>query len=175
MQGNVQPWGSATLYRRGMDVQRFHTHQMVFPETVGRHTANVIGLLLHFYSPNLPSAELLARAALHDVPEALTGDLPAPIKSSAPPEFIEYLEEMERDIYVGMTTPYPGLTEEEETLLKIADYVDLVLTANREARLGNEAFNSVVANGKMLITKYAQGSQFSEHIAENLDNILEKL
>jgi 5'-deoxynucleotidase YfbR-like HD superfamily hydrolase len=85
----------------------------------------VIIILLH---PN-PSIALLKAAILHDAPERVTGDFPAPIKW-ANPVIGQALEFMERRIFDAVLgyDPIAALDDDEKEWLKAADSFDLWLT-----------------------------------------------
>lgn len=139
---------SIPAWRAGNAVKRYHTQPRLIPETVGHHSANVCAILLHL-DPSC-SRNLLLAALQHDLPEALTGDIPAPAKwkSSSLQASLSILEN-EWGKEHGITTP--NLTAEEHELLKLADILDLTLSSLEECRLGNSYAKDLVAKGQRII------------------------
>ena len=134
-----------TEIRRGYNVKRFHTTKRLQEETVGHHSANVAAILLRL-DPDC-SRNLLVAALVHDVPEAYTGDVPAPCKWDNP-HIKEGLNECERAYMQEYELPWPELTEEEQKLLKVADMLELVISCVEELNMGNSYAKTLVRNGQ---------------------------
>lgn len=130
--------------RAGMAVRRYHTRLRIKEETVGHHSANVCAILLRL-DPNV-SRELLINALLHDVPEFYTGDVPAPAKWGHP-EVKAALEDAEDHFKTEHSIPEYYMTEDDRTMLKLADMLDLVLSSYEEANLGNKYAEYVASVG----------------------------
>ena len=129
------------LYNAG-DVKRLHTVNTLQTQTVGQHV----------YGSQIIAVELLNRAIeegievravavliallLHDAPEVVTGDIPAPTKRAMPGLNAE-LDKMEFDFYEKLNIEVPELTKAEADIVKSADVLDLMMTCVRERRLGN--------------------------------------
>ena len=67
------------IYEAGA-VMRYHTKRTDNRQTVADHTWGACVILLWLYVPVSPPADLMARMLVHDVPELITGDTPAPAK-----------------------------------------------------------------------------------------------
>lgn len=122
----------ATLMRDAAAIDRYHTHRTHRRQSVGEHSFGVMMLIQQVY----PEArkELYLAAMHHDLPEFITGDIPAPVKRSAP-HFAVMLEELEKS-----TAPLYqdfGLSAFEEAVLKWCDTMELVLWCLEELHLGS--------------------------------------
>lgn len=133
-----------TEFRRGNNVKRFHTTRRIQGETVGHHSANVCAILLRLY-PNI-SRDLLVAALVHDLPEQVTGDIPAPAKWG---DLIlrDCLYDAETEFINDNDIPDPELTPQELSMLKIADMTDLVLSCLEEINMGNKHARELLNNG----------------------------
>lgn len=126
-----------TAIRRGNAVMRMHSEHPINRENVGHHTANLIGLIIAVYSPTVPPASLLVAAAMHDLPEAETGDVPATTKWRSP-VIKKELTRLEQEFYEEQKLPNPDflLTPEESNLLSVLDSYDLMLWCLDQASRG---------------------------------------
>lgn len=125
------------LYRGGQ-VRRFHVHPTVRQQNVAEHTYGVVALV-YVLADMRPSPELVLAALLHDTPEQVTGDVPSPTKREMRMNW-DYIEKQIMDRF-GLPTVV--LSEEDKRLLKLADIMDGMLFAGREAALGNTALREV--------------------------------
>lgn len=112
------------LILRGGGVTRYHCEQTVQHQRVDTHTWRLLAILLHIRP--MASRELIVAALYHDVPEALVGDVPAPIKRV--PGVREALAGLERHFidFTGIANE-EDLPEADLALLKCADYLELAL------------------------------------------------
>ena len=133
-----------TEIRKGFNVKRFHTSNRIQAETNGHHSANVCAIILRI-DPNC-SRDVLIAALMHDVPEAYTGDVPAPFKWENP-DAKHALEVGEMDYVDKHSIPHPHLTDGQMQLLKFADMMDLVLSSLEEMGRGNNYARELVTNG----------------------------
>jgi 5'-deoxynucleotidase YfbR-like HD superfamily hydrolase len=129
-----------TYIRKGMNVQRFHTTNLIVGETVGHHSANVAMLCMQI----LPEcrAELIAAALVHDLAEQYTGDVPAQAKwaSAALKAALDGMEdEYQRFSY--------DLTPRELRVLKQADMLDLCFKCLDELYMGNRTVLPMLHRG----------------------------
>jgi hypothetical protein len=90
-------------------IKRFQTHRLQMPKSVAEHSFRVAALYAY-----LGGKELLA-ALLHDAEEAMTGDLPSPIKKE-----LQGLEKFE-----ALRPQFEDV--EEKKLGKLCDRLELVL------------------------------------------------
>jgi 5'-deoxynucleotidase YfbR-like HD superfamily hydrolase len=129
------------IYEAGA-VRRYHAKRVLVDQTVADHSWGVMIILLWLYYPNLPSAKLFQLAAMHDVPELITGDIPAPAKwrSAALREAVNLLEcEIAMDL--GLPLNY------DDPILVFADNAELVMHCLAELRMGNKDFQSTYEKG----------------------------
>ena len=129
-------------------VTRFHTMRTLHRQTVAEHAWGVAAVLLWLHAPHLPSAALLRAALLHDLPEVVTGDVPAPAKwdNAALSAALDMAEQAFHEAH-GTADVMSALTLEEHDLLKFADMAELVLYTLAEAALGNRAALVVARRG----------------------------
>lgn len=130
------------LLRNAARVLRCHNARSIHQQTVGEHTFGVLALLATVY----PQARALVwQAALyHDVPESVTGDVPAPTKWRH-----KQLEEALRAVEDSVKQEYELhilLTEHEKRVLKFCDYMELALFAIEECDSGNSHMASMARN-----------------------------
>lgn len=119
------------LYNAGA-VKRWHTVRTIQDQTVADHSWGVISILLQICEP---SVQLLHVAAFHDMAEASSGDIPAPIKW-AYPKLGAALDEVEKDFNETHRLDME-LNAYEHQLLKWADMMELVMFTTTEIQLGN--------------------------------------
>lgn len=126
----------------GAAVTRYHTCDLIKPETVGHHSHGVAMLCL-VIDP-IASRQLLASALIHDLAEQFTGDIPSPIKRNL--GISKDVAKMEENILrtAGIETPVLNLYE--KAVLKLADTAHGALKCAREINLGNESMRPVFEN-----------------------------
>lgn len=130
------------LFRDAAAVKRYHTKRVLREQTLGAHSFDMLTLLLVVY-PECRKEVMLA-CIHHDLPELITGDIPAPIKR-ADVMLAKRLDMLE----VGIAHLYKdfNLTEEEAAMLKWADRMELVLWCLEEYRLGNTFVGATIRRG----------------------------
>lgn len=128
--------------RRGGRVKRFHGFHLLMENTVGHHTFNLMGILYVCVPDGKLASRLLVAAMLHDVPECITGDVPAPFKRNV--TGLREAMQAEEDRLLGCygITP-PTLYPEEERWLKLADSLDGAYHCLEERRLGNTTLDRI--------------------------------
>ena len=136
------------VVRKGNQVKRYHTVNLLVPETVGHHSANVAGILIAIFHPVNPNGNLLCAALTHDWAEQFTGDVPATAKWISP-SLAHAVKQMEEAWHEAIPLPRPGitLTNDEEALLKFADTYDLVVKCEEEIAMGNQEMAEVLFRG----------------------------
>lgn len=133
----MDPLVEARLYRDAGAVTRYHTQRTIRRQTVAEHSFGVCMLIRQVW-PDC-SRNLLFAAMHHDLPELMTGDIPAPVKR-AHPQMDTYLEEFEASLHpLFYDTVF--MDAEELALLKWADTMELVLWCLEEFRMGNKQTN----------------------------------
>lgn len=166
--------------RKGLGVSRYHQRYTAVKDTVGKHSAGVATLLLLLHRPTMPRAQLLAAALVHDVPEAITGDIPSPAKRAMSYDARAALNKQEEDMLEvhGLNWSLDGV---EKSLLKLADSLDGLIFCTEERNRGNK---EVVEVGEVYVGYVNEllvrhGSMFMErldltHINELSLNIIDQ-
>jgi 5'-deoxynucleotidase YfbR-like HD superfamily hydrolase len=121
------------FYQRGSEVSRYHTVHTLQRETVGHHSHGVV-VLCKILCPDA-SADLLWTAAIHDLAEHHTGDIPSPSKRKY--GIGQQVSELEDQLLDAAGLTMPNLTEQEKRILKLADIAQGALFCSREIGLGN--------------------------------------
>jgi 5'-deoxynucleotidase YfbR-like HD superfamily hydrolase len=129
-------------------VRRFQTHRLQAPKSVAEHSFRVAALYAY-----LGGTEILA-ALLHDAEEAITGDLPSPIKKT--------LTGLEK--YEALRPQFQN--ENEKRLGKLADRLELVLDLR-------EQLEDTGKLPKRLMTIYEDELEASLELARELGKIKE--
>lgn len=142
----MKPLTEATLYRDAADVVRYHTKRTHRQQTVGAHSFNML-LLISQVAPDARK-EVFIAVMHHDLPELMTGDIPAPIK-----KMHDLLGPLMDTIEAGLAPLFRdcGLTHEEERLVKWADRMELVLWCLEEYRMGNTYAGETASKGLMWV------------------------
>jgi len=121
--------------RKGMGVRRYHTYHTHDTDTVGKHSAGVATFLI-LMNEQMPRAELLAAALMHDIPEGTMGDIPSPAKKAMPPDAVIALAHEEKQMLIDRNLFF-WLTESEVRQMKLADCFDGLMFCVEERRRGN--------------------------------------
>jgi 5'-deoxynucleotidase YfbR-like HD superfamily hydrolase len=130
---NMKALVKATLFRDAGNVRRYHTQRTLRQQTVAEHSFGVLMLVLQVEP--IVSLHLIKAVCHHDLPELMTGDIPAPAKR-AHPQMDTYLEEFEASLE-PLYYDTQWLNHDEQALLKWADTMELVLWCLEEWRMGN--------------------------------------
>lgn len=125
----------------GTTVQRYHAVPTIQRQTVGEHSARValIANLLqsrHGSDHAVNHWALILQALVHDLPEGVFGDIPAPVKRGMSPELRKLVNEQEEELLHDCKLSVL-LTSRQEKLLKLADSLEGVLFCRTELLLGN--------------------------------------
>lgn len=130
--------------RNAGHVRRYHTLQTIGHQTVAEHSYFLTMILLEL-TQGQASCRLIKAALFHDLPEVITGDIPATAKWKSPCLVTE-LKAME-DEFEDEHDLFVALTDEEKLLLKFADMSELVLYSLDQLRLGNRNMLEVGMRG----------------------------
>lgn len=156
-----------TELRFGGNVSRYHCERTIRTQRVSEHSHGVAVILCFITEP---SVNLLKAALFHDLNEKRVGDMPAPIKW-ANPKIQEFLDEAgkkaDKELEISVK-----LSAVEETLLKIADYLEAAFFCLEERTMGNCYVNPIMAN---LIWFFHSRTDFSLVPALELKAIFEML
>jgi 5'-deoxynucleotidase YfbR-like HD superfamily hydrolase len=132
----------ADLYQRvlfvldGGWVKRFHPITTIKDITVGHHQYGV-AWLCYLLSDGKASANLLMSALSHDLPEQVLGDMPSPGKRLLGIEPGLFSKSENTLLEDNLCAFHKLLSEEEHNTLKLADYLEGMLSLVQERRLGN--------------------------------------
>ena len=126
-----------TAILKSATVQRYHTENTVHKQSVGEHTYDVMWLV-YLLTNGAPSVSLLLAALMHDTPEYVTGDIPAPVKSNSP-AVKHACDDLEAEWFeiIGIEDASDQLTKREKKILKTADVLSGCLFCMNEWLRGN--------------------------------------
>lgn len=133
----------------GGETERYHTVRTLYKETVGQHSFEVA--LYCYLMVEKPSVNLILAALMHDLAEHQTGDAPSNAKRKY--NLRSQYKAIEAGIMqdIGLVVP---LTEAEERILKVADYIQGMSFCVREMQMGNRKM-------KVIFDRYS--SYFDEY------------
>lgn len=140
----------ATWFRNSLNplrdmgmTKRMHIKRTIKEQTVAEHSYHV-AMLVWKLCDKEPSAELLKACLFHDLAEAVTGDIPAPVKWLSPTIKAELIEmEDAFNKYYGLEV---SLSPKEEIILKWADSLELMWHCVDEMQMGNRNVQDVYDN-----------------------------
>jgi len=118
------------------DVLRYHAAGFRNQQTLAQHQWEVATILPHIYENC--SLELLKWALIHDVGEAFTGDIPAPVKKRVP-ELKVILDKLEKEHLESLGVIVYNVSAEEKLALKWADYLSGMYWCRKCLRQGDRA------------------------------------
>jgi 5'-deoxynucleotidase YfbR-like HD superfamily hydrolase len=126
------------LIRAAARVERMHINPTLHKQTVGEHTFGVLWLAHLIIAPRVLSSALISVIMVHDVPEAITGDVPAPTIHKYE-DIRTGLEQADRDILKRFRLSMPELllTEWEAQVFKFCDRAEFALFMLEEVSDGN--------------------------------------
>lgn len=132
---------------------RFNSTPVLRTENVAEHSWYVAYIGMHLWTLcgrqgiHLDLGDILAKCILHDLDEALTGDIPRPFKYHTP-KIRELLEDASNEIFTDYvdSTAFPvelvdywrdAKMDATGLVVKMADLVSVVSYATEEVRMGN--------------------------------------
>lgn len=122
-------------------VYRWNYHPRIRTENVAEHSFWVTLISMELGRiRGLGDAEmgqLLSAALVHDMAEAITGDLPAPVKRS------RSWEDVERASIQELEACMPGIPDALVRLVKLADLISAAMYATMEVDMGNTMFKRI--------------------------------
>ncbi len=126
--------------RKAGAVGRYHTTTTIRTQSVGEHSFGV-ALLVLYLNPKA-SSRLLSACLWHDLPELVTGDIPAPVKWGCKDlvDVLERLEQQFRDRHRLNVV----LTNAEERMLRFCDMCECVLWCKEEVEMGNTTVEPII-------------------------------
>lgn len=126
-------------------VTRYHTAPTIVDQSVGHHSF-MVAMMCHWLTDGKCSKNLLVAALSHDLPEINTGDIPAPAKMFHGEDHkaaIRHYEEM----FLRAHGLLVELTDEEDTVLRWADTLELIAHCIKESLMGNRYARSIALKG----------------------------
>lgn len=134
------------------NIKRFSTHIVNHPQFVSMHIHNVVHICKYIFDcdhPNCDELTLLKKALFHDLPEAGTGDISAPVKNKNENIKLqikeiekEALKELLSDLNNNQKEEYARLSMEckqgvEGEIVALADIIDRLIYLYIELSSGN--------------------------------------
>jgi HD domain-containing protein len=129
-EGKVSLINNVLQARAGGAVQRCHTVRHLGSYSNAEHSWGVAMLILQLF-PECP--HLLKYALVHDIPEGVTGDVPAPVKKDG-------FSDAEFEDYILREWDLPQLSDlnaADGLVLKTCDKLELWLWTREQGMLGN--------------------------------------
>jgi 5'-deoxynucleotidase YfbR-like HD superfamily hydrolase len=122
-------------------VRRYHTWPVIYDQTVGEHSWNVMRLHYEIFH-NLPS-HVAIYILYHDAGELKVGDPPYPIKRNNP-ALKQEMDRVEEEALRELGITLPDLTNYEKLRVKLCDALDCKEYAFEELAMGNTTFEVVI-------------------------------
>lgn len=118
-------------------VRRLHVHRVIGGYDIAQHTFNALCLLRLLNEE--ADRELFWALLVHDLPERLTGDIPAPVKWVGGWFNRDQYEEIEKSILqgIGFGSDFK-LSEKNQMWLKFIDACEFYMTCLDQEMLGNQ-------------------------------------
>jgi hypothetical protein len=123
-------------------VRRCHTYYVIGEYNVGIHTFNMLGLTRLLW-PDC-RVELLWAILEHDLPERVTGDIPATTKwrGYVHEAFSAWEDRILEEFGMG-SNHYKNLEPDEKKFLKGVDLIELWLFCKEQSQMGNKTLQAV--------------------------------
>lgn len=122
---------------------RWNYHPRIHQETVDKHSYwTAVYTLRMLKDDDFSGHEMLQvvkYALFHDAAEAITGDLPGPVKRG------RSWEDVEGAALAEMEYREPYISEREKKIVKAADLISALVYADEEVRMGNWYFKQIRA------------------------------
>jgi 5'-deoxynucleotidase len=176
----MRPVGQQIRKLRGLShTWRFNYHPRIRQESVAEHSywvALIVSYLMISKGKLGEAAAYAAAALFHDAEEAVTGDLPSPVKRG---RAWKDVEEAALDEIVGDGAMVINRSAESHKFIKMADTVSALLVADEEVKMGNTMFAQIrgelikVAYGYMDMELSQMLDEMGFHIEEGREFIKE--
>lgn len=111
------------LFKSG-GVGRYHTERLPYEQTIADHSWGMTIFVLRFHLD--PGVPLLRRIAVHDSPEQIVGDNPAPAKRRWP-DLGEALRFAEAEAELELGIEPEDLSPEDQQWVKLADAMECAI------------------------------------------------
>lgn len=126
------------FYKAGR-VKRLHCIPTVNAHTIAQHTYGALLIGLHFCETMVGRANpanVMKALLYHDIPEVVTGDIPAPVKRRS--ETVKHAVMLIEQEFNEKFNIFVELTDVEQRIVKAADSLDLAFNALHEREMGNK-------------------------------------
>lgn len=117
--------------------KRYHTIDTVRQQNVAEHTFFAMSIALVVYDKDT-ALELLPFLLVHDITEAVTGDLPATVKKEHNVVKLMF-DNIEHEVYASAGISIRPMPDDLRRKLKVCDYLEGMLYCAREIKRGNMA------------------------------------
>ena len=136
--------------RKGFAVRRLHIFEILQTYNNGNHSANAAFIAMSLANvsihQDIDCGKVAAYMLLHDLPEALVGDIPSPTKRALGPSSLSKLDELENSWYEEHNIEMPELNDCEKFVCKFSDLYEVLMFADKEVAMGNCDLQLVVKN-----------------------------
>jgi 5'-deoxynucleotidase len=119
------------------DTLRFHNHSGIDKQPISDHQWAVAMIFVQLCGDDIPSHNALMKALTHDVPEYVTGDIPAPVKWENPGVKVVF-DDMERNVEESFGIYY-ATNLREDMLIKLADMMEGCWYCIQQMKDGHQA------------------------------------
>jgi 5'-deoxynucleotidase len=178
------------IYRWGMKRNAIQENVMEHSFEVAAIAHNLAVVSKHVYGNDVDPNQVLAAALYHDASEALTGDLPSPIKyhnqkirdaykeveRTAEQEMLAMLPEELRPVYREILLE-ENLPKPVKQLVKAGDLIASLIKCKAEVNAGNKEFEKAVDDVEQRLDKMAmpEVQYFMDHFMPSFDLTLDEL
>lgn len=166
--------------RNAGETRRFHGWPVLRPQTVAEHSFHVAMIVWVLAGQEEPGIRLpLIMAALtDDLAEWITGDPPSPFSRAMEkrmPGFRDTRKEVENEVLASVQLDWGKfLTDEEQRILKLADYIDGAMYCIRERAMGNQLISPAMGTFMSYLPQYMNGAIIENEIWDYLVAAWEK-
>jgi len=161
------------MMRNAARTRRCHTQMVLHQQTIGEHTFSALAIL-DLVAPDC-SKNVWRALLYHDMPEAQTGDVPAPAKWENP-KLENALKMVEARIFRELGLSF-DLTIEEKRVVKYVDLMDLIWFTIEEVEMGNQRIVNMARRAlsavkdRELIDLSERTKKFYEYTATYLEQV----
>jgi 5'-deoxynucleotidase len=169
-----------TLYDAG-DVKRMHCIPTIRSHAIAEHVYGSLLIAVELINLNRTSAakevlnisleRVMLALMVHDAPEVVTGDVPAPVKRKYP-ALREFYDSMDTEFYLKVDIQLPQLNKIENAIVRASDTLDLGMLCLREREMGNRHpyLHRVMKN----VLDYAEEVSYIAGVTELREHLIEE-
>lgn len=159
------------LIFKSSNVKRYHIHPVIGEQNIAHHSWRLVMLL--YYIVGNPSGNLIKAALLHDVPEVVTGDTPYTAKKLSI-DLKRALDQMEQ-AFLSNNDLEIILFDNEKSILKMCDMLELIWFCREQIDLGNANFTSMFDRGMNIAKKLIREDEGLASYNSKILSILEQI